>query len=55
MSKSGARCDANTFDGERCIYGALTPEIKNILLKDYLVISSKVIQRNDFDEFFRKY
>lgn len=50
----GARCEANTFDGERCVYGALTSEIRNILLKDYLVISSKIIQRNDFDEFLRK-
>ena len=24
----GAICDANTFDGERCVYGALTNEIK---------------------------
>ncbi|XP_054162101.1 ankyrin repeat and BTB/POZ domain-containing protein 1-like [Oppia nitens] len=54
LLKSGARCEANTFDGERCVYGALTPEIRNILLKDYLVITSKTIQRNHYDEFLRK-
>jgi hypothetical protein len=50
----GARCEANTFDGERCVYGSLTPEIRNILVKDYVVITSKIIQRNDYDEFLRK-
>ena len=24
----GAQCDANTFDGERCVYGALTNDIR---------------------------
>ncbi|CAG2179848.1 unnamed protein product, partial [Oppiella nova] len=36
LLKSGARCEANTFDGERCVYGSLTPEIRNILVKDYV-------------------
>ncbi len=27
----GARCEANTFDGERCQYGALTDQIRNVL------------------------
>lgn len=51
----GAQCDANTFDGERCVFGALTDEIRNILVKDYKVISRKVVQRRDYDEFLRKY
>ena len=25
----GAVCDASTFDGERCVYGALTNEIRS--------------------------
>ena len=49
----GAKCEANTFDGERCIYGALTLEIRNIL-RDHKVITSKLLQRNDYDEFLRK-
>ena len=52
---SGAICDASTFDGERCVFGALTDEIRNILLRDYKVISRKVAQRRDYDEFLRKY
>jgi len=32
--ENGARCEEGTFDGERCFYGALTKDIKE-LLKDY--------------------
>ena len=46
----GARCEINTFDGERCIYGALTQEIKNILLSN-TVVTSKIKSRNIFDQF----
>ena len=33
-SLQGANCAENTYDGDRCLYGALTLEIKNLLL-DY--------------------
>ena len=29
---SGAMCDANTFDGERCVYGALTNQIRFVFI-----------------------
>ncbi|CAF5120228.1 unnamed protein product, partial [Rotaria sp. Silwood1] len=32
-----ARCEANTFDGERCRYGALNDTIRT-LLKNYNVL-----------------
>ncbi|KAJ3040790.1 Ankyrin repeat and BTB/POZ domain-containing protein 1 [Rhizophlyctis rosea] len=31
LLQAGAHCDPNTFEGERCLYGALTDEIRNIL------------------------
>lgn len=36
----GATCDRDTFEGERCIYGALNDEIRNLLLS--FDISKKV-------------
>lgn len=53
LLKSGARCEANTFDGERCLYGSLTIEIRNIL-KNNKVVSSKLVERGHYDEFLRK-
>ena len=50
---SGAKCEANTFDGERCLYGALTDDIRN-LLKSFHVISKRTIRRDLFEEFLRK-
>eukprot|EP01114_Cavostelium_apophysatum_P017437 TRINITY_DN5177_c0_g2_i1.p1 TRINITY_DN5177_c0_g2~~TRINITY_DN5177_c0_g2_i1.p1 ORF type:complete len:495 (+),score=61.54 TRINITY_DN5177_c0_g2_i1:115-1485(+) len=45
----GARCEENTFDGERCLYAAHTPEIKK-MLKEF-----KVILRTDaYHDFLRK-
>ena len=41
LLENGARCDANTFDGERCVYGALTDQIRKMLL-NFSVISSRV-------------
>lgn len=32
LDRGSARCDRDTFEGQRCIYGALTDEIRNILL-----------------------
>ena len=37
----GARCDMNTFDGERCQYGALTDQIRNVL-RNFKVVTSKL-------------
>ena len=28
LLEAGAHCDPNTFEGERCLYGALTDEIR---------------------------
>lgn len=54
MYFSGARCEANTFDGERCVYGALTTAIRKILKDEYKVITAKSIRRDSFDEFLRR-
>ena len=53
MSAAGAKCEANTFDGERCVYGALTDDIRN-LLRSYKAISNRLMRRDIFDEFLRK-
>ena len=50
----GARCEPNTFDGERCLYGALTDKIKK-LLQSYNMVSSKVMRRDLYEEFLRRY
>ena len=49
----GARCEANTFDGERCLYGALTDDIRRILTHHNLV-STHMIRREAYDEFLRR-
>ena len=41
LLENGARCEANTFDGERCVYGALTDQIRK-MLNNFSVISSRV-------------
>lgn len=46
----GAKCEANTFDGERCVYGSLNDSIRR-LLKDYKCVSVVAMQKNDFDYF----
>lgn len=43
LLENGARCEANTFDGERCLYGALTDQIRNIL-KNYKINKTKLDQ-----------
>ncbi|XP_033745465.1 ankyrin repeat and BTB/POZ domain-containing protein 1-like [Pecten maximus] len=53
LLENGARCEANTFDGERCLYGALNDRIRN-LLKRYNVISSKQMRRDLYEEFLRR-
>ncbi|XP_034028559.1 ankyrin repeat and BTB/POZ domain-containing protein 1 [Thalassophryne amazonica] len=47
---SGAKCEANTFDGERCMYGSLTDSVRR-LLKDYKCVSARAMQREDFSYF----
>ncbi len=34
----GARCEAGTFDGERCMYAALTREIKMLLKQSHILV-----------------
>ena len=53
LENCGARCDADTFDGERCVYGALTEDIRKTLLAQR-VVSSRVKRRDAYDEFLRK-
>ncbi|XP_068237792.1 ankyrin repeat and BTB/POZ domain-containing protein 1-like [Palaemon carinicauda] len=49
----GARCEANTFDGERCLYGALTDDIRRVLTQHSLV-TTHTIRRDAYDEFLRR-
>lgn len=53
LLSQGARCVANTFDGERCLYAALTNEIRNIL-RDRKVVTSSIMRRDAYDEFMRR-
>ena len=50
----GARCEANTFDGERCLYAALTQKIKK-MLKEFKAITSECMKRDQYHEFLRGY
>jgi len=50
---NGARCEANTFDGERCLYGALSTEIRNAL-RNYKVVTSRSLRRDCYEEFLRR-
>nr|XP_057906715.1 ankyrin repeat and BTB/POZ domain-containing protein 1 isoform X1 [Doryrhamphus excisus] len=47
---SGAKCEANTFDGERCLYGSLNDSIRRVL-KEYKCVSVRAMQRDDFNFF----
>lgn len=47
---SGAKSEANTFDGERCVYGCLSDSIRR-LLKEYKCVSVTAMQRGDFNYF----
>ncbi|KAK8398875.1 hypothetical protein O3P69_004161 [Scylla paramamosain] len=49
----GAHCEANTFDGERCLYGALTDSIRKILTQHNLV-TAHTIRRDAYEEFLRR-
>ncbi|XP_069499472.1 ankyrin repeat and BTB/POZ domain-containing protein 1 isoform X2 [Ambystoma mexicanum] len=50
---NGAKCEVNTFDGERCLYGALSDTIRR-LLKEYKQITSKGMQRDYYDDFLQR-
>ncbi|XP_071960285.1 ankyrin repeat and BTB/POZ domain-containing protein 1-like [Antedon mediterranea] len=47
---NGARCEAKTFDGERCIYGALTDEIRDVL-KGYKAVNTGSRKRDEYQDF----
>ncbi|XP_035239446.1 ankyrin repeat and BTB/POZ domain-containing protein 1 isoform X1 [Anguilla anguilla] len=49
---NGAKCEVNTFDGERCLYGALSDQIRR-LLKEYKRITAKAMQRDYYDHFLQ--
>ncbi|KAL7986124.1 hypothetical protein Chor_011290 [Crotalus horridus] len=50
---SGAKCEANTFDGERCLYGALNDTIRRVL-KEYKQITAKCMKRDYYDAFLQR-
>uniref|UniRef100_A0A6J0U338 Ankyrin repeat and BTB/POZ domain-containing protein 1 isoform X1 n=1 Tax=Pogona vitticeps TaxID=103695 RepID=A0A6J0U338_9SAUR len=50
---SGAKCEANTFDGERCLYGALSDTIRRVL-KEYKQITAKCMKRDYYDVFLQR-
>ncbi|KAJ8257950.1 hypothetical protein GJAV_G00191510 [Gymnothorax javanicus] len=51
---NGAKCEVNTFDGERCLYGALNDKVRR-LLKEYKQIPIKAIQRDDYNLFLQSF
>ena len=54
VSITGAQCEKNTFDGERCHYAALTHPIRQ-LLHDHKAITAQCMQRDPYQEFLRKW
>lgn len=50
---TGAKCEANTFDGERCLYGALSDAIRRVL-KEYKQITAKCMKRDYYDVFLQR-
>lgn len=53
LLQNGAICAPNTFDGERCLYAALTDKIKS-LLKSYKAITPECMRRDSYREFLRR-
>ncbi|TNN42718.1 Ankyrin repeat and BTB/POZ domain-containing protein 1 [Liparis tanakae] len=49
---NGAKGEANTVNGERCMYGSLNESVCR-LLKDYKCISARAMRRGDFKYFMR--
>ncbi|PAA64047.1 hypothetical protein BOX15_Mlig034098g1, partial [Macrostomum lignano] len=52
LLQQGATCQASTFDGERCVYGALTDRIRAMLL-DSSVVTAHSMRRDAYSEFLR--
>ncbi|XP_070349169.1 ankyrin repeat and BTB/POZ domain-containing protein 1 isoform X1 [Equus asinus] len=50
---NGARCEANTFDGERCLYGALSDAIRRAL-RDYKQVTASCRRRDYYDDFLQR-
>uniref|UniRef100_H3ATG5 Ankyrin repeat and BTB/POZ domain-containing protein 1 n=1 Tax=Latimeria chalumnae TaxID=7897 RepID=H3ATG5_LATCH len=50
---NGAKCEVNTFDGERCLYGALNDAIRR-LLKEYKQITTNCMKRDYYDDFLQR-
>nr|KAF6329494.1 ankyrin repeat and BTB domain containing 1 [Myotis myotis] len=50
---NGARCEANTFHGERCFYGAASDTIRRALL-DYKQVTPSSRRRDYYDEFLQR-
>jgi len=49
----GVICDASTFDGERCVYGALTNQIRKLLL-EHKMLTPTTMRREAYTEFLRR-
>lgn len=52
LLQNGSKCEASTFDGERCVYGALTNEIRT-MLRTWKQIHSTVMRRDHYQELLR--
>ncbi|XP_055354902.1 ankyrin repeat and BTB/POZ domain-containing protein 1-like isoform X2 [Paramacrobiotus metropolitanus] len=52
LLQHGARCEADTFDGERALYGALTEDIRRLLLQ-HKAVTKHILRRNEYEEFLR--
>ena len=53
LLNNGAVCDSNTFEGERCVYGALTDAIRKLLL-DHKMLTTTTKRREAYTEFLRR-
>lgn len=52
LLQNGSKCEASTFDGERCLYGALTDDIRN-LLRQWKQVHSTALRRDKHYELMR--
>jgi len=53
LLNNGAKCAPSTFEGERCLYGALTNDIKDLLVAASQ-INSNLMSRDEFSEHMRR-